>query len=891
MPNSLTELNGYSNTSVVYNDDRDYAITFSANAAANTSSTIDEDQSFVVPTGIDITSVISQPGNITYNVIAGTVGNVVGTWPTLPYGISNTSLGNVFSITGTFDAVTWTTAKALTLTFPDKETNFSFSANLVYPNTANVSTNNVWSWTNNVTVANTNPNLSLTTSYNFAEDVPTTFVYSILDLDPTATYTLTFDQFSGTDGLFTLNGNSFGIGNIATVSGNRATVNAANVTFYPYPDTASNVQVYVNAIKSNPFGNVTFASNVVANLTCVSSHDEYTITTNYAYNEDSTSDLVFDITDTDPTATSYTVTFAQSTGNTGVFFVNDTAQGIGNAVILSNSKANINAANISFLPAADDTGNIGLLYSQVKTKPYYGNVAQATNVALSLTCISTHNDYNFQTTGTYDEDTLKSFSSLIADTDARATSYIISLQQTSGNIGRWYLNGNLFGNANSVLTLSNSKANINAANIQYLPAIDNTGNIQITYNQSKVNSIFGNITQAANLSGTYSIGNINTGVGNLIGVTRTYDSNTSSTIFSNTVPYINDGSDVGQNYTITLTSSLGRFGNSFANMANTYTFTGNISQVNSQFSILRFAPFPAQSGNGTFTYTQTRDGISQINTTVTLNGVAVPYSPQTYTLTSSGSFTPNAEKVYYSSTQNLLLVGGGGGGASPYGSGGGGGRVVVANVSTGNTYAIQSKTYTVTIGGGGGSFYGTGSNTQANTGGTTSITDGSITWSAVGGTGGWANVIPYRADGGNSGVTVATSPSSGTFTAYTGGNGRSSLNFNEFKGGGGGAGAGTNGGNANITLPGNGGDGYLWSFDSNYYGGGGGGAGFDGDASPATNLFGTGGQGGGGSGGGGNALADGDQNTGGGGSGGMTNRSGGQGPGNGGSGIIIIKLN
>jgi hypothetical protein len=237
--NSLTELNQYSNTSIVYNDDRDYTITFSANAASNTSITINEDESFVVPLGINITNVLSQPGDITYTVDASGHGPVVGTWPSLPNGIIDTSTGNVFSITGTFDQTNWNIAKNLSLLFPDLGNNFSLTANLVYPNTANTQVNNTWSWTNSVTViANIPEYVFNTTQYrtNNADLVN----FEITDTAADGTYTVVIQDVSPSLGNFYYNG-AWQSANAITLTGNKASVNASTVWYSPATNYAGNV--------------------------------------------------------------------------------------------------------------------------------------------------------------------------------------------------------------------------------------------------------------------------------------------------------------------------------------------------------------------------------------------------------------------------------------------------------------------------------------------------------------------------------------------------------------------------------------------------------------------------------------------------------------------------
>jgi hypothetical protein len=845
VPNTLTQLNDFSDSAVVYNDERSYSIAFSANAAVNTETLIVEDQVFVVPTGIDITNVISQPGNITYQVFAGNAGNVIGSWPSpLPAGVSNTSSGNIFQITGTFSPETWTYAKNLTLVYPDKETNFFVNANLIYPNVSNTSSNNTWSWRNDVTITGTNPEtLTLTTDYNWVEDNPTNFVYSIDDLDPTANFTVTFDQFSGTSGIITVNGVSAGLGNTATITGNRATVNAANVIFNPFPDASDNVQVYVSAEKTNPFGTFVFSNNVVANLNCTSSHDEFSLTTAYNYTEDQKTVLAFDITDVDPEITNYNVKIQQVSGNTGLFLLNGNSQGLGNSIVFSDSKANINAANVTFVPFPDTTSTVGLTYTQSKVKSLFGNIVQANNVAVTLTNTVSHAEFTLPPGGTYSEDRFLVFGNVVTDQDPEATSYTMSVQQTAGTAGRWYVdNFPKSPDANSYLSLdfSNSAANINSANIKFLPSVDATSNVTFSYNQSKVNNLFGPIVQADAVVAEYTC--IPNGeITNMIN--RSYTSNAVNNIFSTSTPVLDDGDDLGQSYTITLASDLGKFG--VGNIASInsqpfYTFTGNTTEVNNQFANMKFVPpADASASTGTFRYTQTRINqtsigptvnVLQVDSNLTLTGTTVAFSRQYEFLSDGSEYFPTEEEKYYGSNMRVIGVGAGAGGASRsvaplYGWGGGAGQV-----------RIQDW----------GKFSGTVVSFNLNPGGTGSDGDPSFP-----GTAGFSTVIIgspgdfyLEAFGGNAqagGSATVVTPS-GT-TTYTGG-GSSSNN------GGGGAGGGGNGGDATDEVVGTGGTGFTIPGTSFYVAEGGGGGG-------VSRLLGTTssapGSGGGGAGNGGQA--------------------------------------
>ena len=863
MPNTLTQLNNFSNESLPFEDQRPYNITFSANATTNQNVTTSEDSAFTSPVGINITSVISQPGNITYNINTSNIGgNAILSWPALPNSVSSStpSLG-VYRITGVMDEVIWDQIKNPTIIAKDLDSNFTYSANIQYPSTANTALTNTWSWTNSVTISNTHGELSnatgftydedvpmtipgtptitdtyagllpytlvispnipnavfslamsgntsldpvtkaltivdtkanintglgnlylipgpdtnlnysinysltnpvsnlntqvnqaanigntetdftMTTAYNYAEDVGTRLIFAIDDGDTTATsFTISVDQTLGTDGIFLVNGSNFGLGNLASFTGNRTAFNSANITFLPYPDTTDTINITANVYKTNGVGNITVASNVVSTLTNTSSHEEYSLTTNYNYSEDNTVNLVFDVLDTDPLATSYTVTFDQSLGEPGVFFVNGVSQGVGNAAVFTGSKANVNSANISFLPYPDDTSSLGITYTQSKNNSEFGNITQVLSEPCSLTCTVAHADSSFAA-GSYTEDTNLSFVNLVLDQDPNATSYTISLQQMSGDTGTWFINGVNMGNATNVYTVSDTKTGINSLDINFRPAIDSTSNVTFRYNQSKINSIFGEILQVVDQDEVYTCGTTNPEISNLIGVTRSYTGNTVNNVFSTSTPVIDDGPDYGQIYTITLSSDLGKFGNSAANAiaSSSYTFTGNTTQVNNEFALMKFVPNIETSSSGTFNYTQSRNAQSQINATVNLNGTPGPDIVSTYTFAQTGSlrnftWTPTFEESYYGVAEIFLVGGGGGGGRvdglaftglqSFYG-GAGGDIVLQSGISSDGNISLSQTTYNIEVGAGGTNpDWGPGSSSTFSGNGFTTLTAG-----------------------------------------------------------------------------------------------------------------------------------------------------------------------
>ncbi len=249
-----------------------------------------------------------------------------------------------------------------------------------------------------------------------------------------------------------------------------------------------------------------------------------------------------------------------------------------------------------------------------------------------------------------------------------------------------------------------------------------------------------------------------------------------------------------------------------------------------------------------------------------------------HTFTTSG--TLNCNGTGGGNVNYLVVGGGGGGGANNWGNYGGGGGGA-GGYRTGNTYPINSQSYSVIVGSGGAG--GTPNGTLAQNGGDSVFN----TITAVGGGRGAGDGAPNNPSswvGGNGGSggggTHQSLGGSATVSqGNDGGNAAPSANY----GGGGGGGAGSAGGSAS-TNGGDGGDGLGNSISGSSVTYAGGGAGSTDDS--------YGGAGGaGGIGGGGSVVAGVGQNgtNGLGGGGGGTQVSGnGSNGGNGGSGVVII---
>ena len=256
------------------------------------------------------------------------------------------------------------------------------------------------------------------------------------------------------------------------------------------------------------------------------------------------------------------------------------------------------------------------------------------------------------------------------------------------------------------------------------------------------------ITMVANVIKYTAITNMTT--------SRSYYKNVSNAIFASTTPFIEDPTPLASSFTITLTSANGQFGTTYAS-SSTYTFTGTMAEVNAQFANILFFPTKDYTSNTSFTYTQSKNGVTQKTITSSLNyaGLGSLPSYRLYKISTAGSGTWNPlreDKLYFTQC-DILIVGGGGGAGGSTGNGGGGGG--------GAAYEYPGITIptniSYTIGAGG---------AVNNAGGTTTFT-------------------PYTANGGNAGGSIAGGSSG---TGFSGGSGQTS---GAVRGGGGGGGAGT----------------------------------------------------------------------------------------------------
>jgi hypothetical protein len=700
VPNTLADLNQYSDTSIAYEDDRPYSVAFSPDTPVNPTVAVNEDLPFQHPVGTNIVENISAPGTMSYNIdLSSQSGNAILTWPTpLPATVSIVDPGsNVYSIIGVFTPETWDLIKSPTILVKDQGSNFTYTANIQYLDPANIANVAVKSWTVSANVVGSEE-LSAVSTWTYVKN------------------------------------------NVATVDG-----------------TPEIVDVY-------------------------------------------SSNLSYTLTVTPSTVSPVSTLSSGGTGGTSNF--NNSTK----VLTITGTKTQVNShlASIVFTPVTDTTQIFNLVYSL--TNPISGLVTTRTQIINNAEAA-----FNINAV-TYLEDTSKDLGYTIVDESATATSFTISVTQgspsLSTNPGYFKLDGSNVGN---VVTITGTKTQINTANIAYFPPIDWTANIELLVSQSKIDA--GNtVVQNTNTPHMLFNAGTNPEIANMI--PRSYTSNTINNIFATSTPELSDGPDQGQSYTITLSSALGKFGNSVANAlaANSYSFTGNTTSVNSEFTNMVFVPVgAAQTGN--LVYTQSRDGVSQVNTTQALTGTTGAFTgAATYTFTANTVWTPtDYEAAFYTDVKFILVGGGGGavkmsGGGAPNSGGGAGGEVgQITKSRTG--YTLSNSAHTITIGKGGAVrsavFSGGLTNITANAGTQTAVVSSDYSMGADGGGGGTAAFDsslpnPYiNSRGGNLGGNTFTTGGTGANFGLAGGGAGAA-------GGGGSAVAQTSSGagGAGITPPG-----------------------------------------------------------------------------------------
>lgn len=339
-----------------------------------------------------------------------------------------------------------------------------------------------------------------------------------------------------------------------------------------------------------------------------------------------------------------------------------------------------------------------------------------------------------------------------------STSYITDMSATSTGAGGTAT----FNNATKKLTIVGNRAQCNdyLANLYFRPGEDTVIQFQMNYKLTLPSPRTNVVLKTQNFVCNQS----HDETSNLT-VTRNYIGNNANLIFSTNTPQIIDLDSIGTNtYTVTLTCSFGKFSIIYNQnplvqtaLSSPFTITGTKAEINSALALIRFYPNAGVSSNGTFTYTQSKNGNLQVSAICQLNGTPGTHTLSTTKLvfTSTTTWTPTYEQVMYADVYNLSVVGAGGGGAGNTGSGnfggsgGGGGGALYRipgpfSLSPNTTYSFN-----IGVGGAGGAVNATYDNAKGKPGGSTSA----FGYTAPGGGGGGDNPDQDLRRGGRSGTT------------------------------------------------------------------------------------------------------------------------------------------
>lgn len=525
--NSIIDLNTTANIS--YNAQSSYAIVYGTNAG-NVSLSIDEDQSHALEKRTPLNSITSPVRDVLVDIqFAGYPSNAfpvtdvtyAGNWGNISLAKIST---NLWRWSGIRSVAQYNEVFANTVL----GNAFNYTSNTYsYSTLVTDQQGNNRSWNTSVTLVDY-PTVVVTGTVIYNQDIVANVNnVNIVSVNPSRTYTFT----ANSAGIGVM-GNASGNANVVTLTGNITSLNSqlsGNVLkFYPGHNYASTGNItYELSAPGNTYqtGNITMA---VGNT-----HSNYTPANSITVDEDGIANITgITITDfsTQPLANGapYTYTVSLTPANGKIFYTGNSSYA--NSISFTNSKSSINAIfsgnTVRYVPTSDFSGNTTILYTQRSVED---NLLQANaNVAVSVTA---HTDYTLTTAYTVNEDAVQQLTFQITDQDTSATDYTVAFSESvsTGSRGQFIVNGVPAGLGNNI-SISNSKANINSANVSWTAYPDQApGFSTLYYSQYKTDPLFGNITQASSIPIT-----INTGT--------TFPEYYLST--SNTVPF-NQSVDIG----------------------------------------------------------------------------------------------------------------------------------------------------------------------------------------------------------------------------------------------------------------------------------------------------------------------------------------------------------
>lgn len=223
-----------------------------------------------------------------------------------------------------------------------------------------------------------------------------------------------------------------------------------------------------------------------------------------------------------------------------------------------------------------------------------------------------------------------------------------------------------FNSTTKVITFTGTREQINSrlSQISITPGTDFNSSFNLEYyclTPRQANSLK---TQALVLTG------VDTEITNM-NITRSYYANNGNFIFANDTPYISDFDVSDSTYTISLNCASNQGTWTFIEngveltAVNPLIVIGNRAYINSIFPKIQFLPNVGVSSNLSFTYTQSKNSVQQVQFSVNLTGIASEFrGVRVIDITYTQNWRPSKADVKYGKIDSVLLVGGGGGGGA-----------------------------------------------------------------------------------------------------------------------------------------------------------------------------------------------------------------------------------
>jgi hypothetical protein len=358
---SLAQLNDYSNLAIEHGDERPYQIIQFDNSGNNSVITY-PGVSYVHPTSFSNLNIISSPSTTTYSLYFPNyaTSSPQVTWASTP-NVTTSYLTGTYTAANVAGNVRYENIKSPTITF----NNYSYTGNTSCVTTHNDHQGNSYSYTTSIWVK---PTLTMTSSYNYSEDIIVSLPFTIGSEDThssTTVYYLEFNQITPTGttsselGRFIVNGTPGSYNGNVSISGTKNIINAIAISYDPPFDYTGTIIIDIHVTKK--INNViSYAFIKTLTLTNTITNTEYTRPTSLSGTISTSIALsAFQITDMPDTGAyslpdrTYILSLTRYGNITGTF-----SNGSNETISFTGTKSDINSAlstatfTTSWTPAA-----------------------------------------------------------------------------------------------------------------------------------------------------------------------------------------------------------------------------------------------------------------------------------------------------------------------------------------------------------------------------------------------------------------------------------------------------------------------------------------------------------------------------------------------------------